>query len=121
MSENNYIDINVYNSLEQRVSAVETQASGLESAFAKIQQYVTIHEEDRRQNREQHDNMSDKFSDFSTRLALTEDRYAAILDTLKDMKRQITTLTEKPAKRWDSAVMAAVTGIVGAFIGWWIR
>lgn len=41
-----------------------------------------------------------------------------IKDDVTEIKTDVKSLTEKPAKRWDAVVGAIITGIVGFIIAW---
>lgn len=41
-----------------------------------------------------------------------------IKDDVTEIKTDVKSLTEKPAKRWDAVVGAIITGIVGFVIAW---
>lgn len=44
-----------------------------------------------------------------------------IKDDVTEIKTDVKSLTEKPAKRWDAVVGAIITGVVGFVIAWALR
>lgn len=59
-----------------------------------------------------------RISALELAMALSDDRYNRILNEIGSLKSEIQKLTEQPKKRWDTAVTAVITAIVGIAVGW---
>lgn len=59
----------------------------------------------------------ERLENLERQSALTDERYKRILEELEELKNTIKPLTEKPQKRWDTAVTSTITAIVGGIVG----
>lgn len=73
-------------------------------------------EEDSRRNQETHKEFFARFEKFGNEHARIDAQYANIMTTLCKLEAAIEELKSKPAKRWDSVIAAAITGVVGFLI-----
>ncbi len=78
---------------------IETRINRLEERFEKINQRVL---------------------DIEVSVALADDRYNRILTELEKVKESLEKLTEQPSQRWDKAVAATITAIIGGVVGMFI-
>lgn len=60
----------------------------------------------------------DKLDAFTTSMARMDERQGRMDNDVKEIKADVKTLTEKPAKRWDSIVEKVLAALVGAFVAW---
>lgn len=74
-------------------------------------------ESDSERNSSQHREFYSKFSKLETKMAVSDEKYNTLLQTVNEVKTIVTELKDKPAKRWDSVSMYIITTIVGAIIG----
>lgn len=77
--------------------------------------------QDSERNSTQHREFYDKFNDITTKQAIADERYNNILAVQNEIKSSVTDLKEKPAKRWDSITLGAITSIVGLILGYIIN
>jgi len=56
--------------------------------------------------------LKDKNSDMSVQQGKMDTKLDFISDMIKDLKKEITKLTEQPAKRWDTLINAGIAGII---------
>ncbi len=59
----------------------------------------------------------DRLRNIETESGRTDERYNSIMVELAEIQEQLKALSEKPAKRWDTAISTAISGIVGAIVG----
>lgn len=62
--------------------------------------------------------ISMRISALELATALSDDRYNRILNEISSLKSEIQKLTEQPKKRWDTAVAAVITAVIGIAVGW---
>lgn len=79
---------------------------------------------DAERNSTQHREFYNKFSDQSTQLAISEERYNNLISVVTDVKSSIQgvqtsvdELKQKPAKKWENIVSGALTTIIGLVLG----
>lgn len=82
-------------------------------------------EDDSKRNTGQHREFYEKFSKQEVESAISAERQSAILSSINDIKKdtsetrkEVSELKLKPAKKWDSVSMYALTTVVGAIIGY---
>lgn len=75
-------------------------------------------------NSTQHREFYNKFSQQSTQLAISEERYNNLISVVTDVKTSIQgvqtsvdELKQKPAKKWDNVTSCVITSIVGLVLG----
>ncbi len=84
---------------EQRLTDVEARARSNTRRIEEIEKKQTTLEK------------------LTTSVALLAEREERVENDVKDIKDNVTTLIEKPAKRWDSTVDKVVWAILAALIG----
>lgn len=87
----------------------------------KNEQRITSLEKDSERNQATHKEFFNKFEEININGARSDEKYMNILAVLSEVKAQVSQLLAKPSKRWDAAVMAAITAIVGIAIGYFIK
>ena len=89
-----------YNELNLDIHDVKSRVSNLETVLEKLSSSVEVIQS----------------------LTRSVDKLAINMDnTLKELKTQgnrLSTLENKPARRWESVVQAIITTAVGIFLGW---
>lgn len=70
---------------------------------------------------------SEKHKEFFARIraleqakAVQEEQYKTILAKLETVAEAVNILKERPAKRWDSAITAIISALVGGAIGYFV-
>lgn len=101
-----------------KFEALKERVDGIEQTVTKMQQYVSIHEDNLLDNKKTHEKFETRFSDQATWQAVTDVRYETLLNAMNKVEAQLAEMAAKPAKRWDSAVSAGLGVAVGAFITW---
>ena len=81
-------------------------------------------EEHKKRSHETHQQIFDRLNRLETGAAKLEEKYSSIIDKLTDLSGKITDLIarissmeQKPAKRWDGIVDKILTALVAALIG----
>lgn len=69
-------------------------------------------------NHESHKELFTKLNESQLKRTILETKMDEITSTLKEIKRDIAELKQKPNKRWDAFVAALITAIAGAFVGY---
>ena len=90
----------------------------------KMEQRIVMLEQDSDRNQATHREFYNRFEAISEKLARNDERYTQIIkDTgeikqdIKETKTAVQALNEKPARRWESLIAAAISAIVGVLIG----
>ncbi|MDO4565872.1 MAG: hypothetical protein Q4B42_00925 [Oscillospiraceae bacterium] len=60
-----------------------------------------------------HQKFYDKIEDIGKKMAVSENQYATLLSVMNEVKADVSTLKEKPNKRWESVVAAIISAAVG--------
>lgn len=87
---------------EHRLTAVEDKAKNNEQDIQELK---------KRQNN------LEKLTSTVEKLAIREEN---VENTVKEIKDDVKTLTNKPAKRWDGMVDKAISAVVGGIIGYFL-
>lgn len=58
---------------------------------------------------------------LTSSVAVLAEREERVENDVKEIKTDVKTLTEKPAKRWDGAVEKVIYGIIGAVVAWLLK
>lgn len=59
----------------------------------------------------------DRLEELEKSSAIVDERYTRILSEIEEIKAAIKPLTDKPHKRWDTAITAVITATVGGVVG----
>ena len=78
-------------------------------------------EEDSKRNSKQHQDFYAAFRDLGERGARTDERYNNILATLGKLETSVEEIKGKPARRWDTVIVAVITAVVGFAVAWVLR
>ena len=70
-------------------------------------------EEESARNLDAHKEFHQKFDKINIAQAKIDAQYTNILSTLAEMKAAVEEIRSKPAKKWDTATTAIITGVVG--------
>ncbi|KXL53367.1 hypothetical protein CLNEO_13380 [Anaerotignum neopropionicum] len=60
----------------------------------------------------------DDLEQLTNAVSVMQNEQEHIKEDLGEIKGDVKTLIEKPAKRWDSIVMTSITVVVGALVGY---
>jgi len=60
----------------------------------------------------------DKLEDHRTQLAVTDERYKQILNTLNELKSTVDELADNPTKRWNTLVTTGITAMCSGLVGY---
>ena len=78
---------------------------------------------DAERNSEQHREFYDKFNNHATAIAISEERYANLLNAISRLENSIVSIgnsleeiKQKPSKRWDSVITTALGCVVTAVV-----
>ena len=82
--------------ISEQVSGIERRLDNLEKLTQSVQQ------------------MAVSLERLTTQQSATEDKITKMSKDVDEMK-------EKPAKRWDAVVAALIAGVIGAFVGHFIK
>lgn len=74
-------------------------------------------EKDIQRNQQTHKEFFDRFERMNERVVGYEKDMSYLKSTVADISRDVKEIKEKPAKRWDSAVMYLITSVIGAVVG----
>lgn len=55
----------------------------------------------------------DNLEELTTTVRVLATREENVENTVKEIKDDVKTLTDKPAKRWETVIAAVITGVVG--------
>jgi len=64
------------------------------------------------QNSSTHREIFDRLRAIETAAAVTGERYNAIIEKLDNLTKKVTELEQKPAKRWEAVIGAAIGAVV---------
>lgn len=67
---------------------------------------------------DEQDKRIDDLSDLTASVRVLADRESRVESDVKEIKTDVKALTSVPGKKWDTAVMAVITAIVSAIIGY---
>lgn len=79
---------------------------------------ITALENAEKENHESHKIIYDRMESIELRSAVINDRYERILEEIRDINNKLETIAEQPQKRWDTAVTAVITAVIGIAVGW---
>ena len=85
--------------------------------LAKARMLGKLVEGHRGKSSKDHHEMYDRIRQLEIANAKTDTQYGQIMETLGTLKAEISTLKEKPARRWESVVASVITGVVGIVLG----
>lgn len=89
--------------LNETVVRISEQVSGIERRLDNLEKLT-----------ESVNKMALSLERLTTQQSATEEKITKVSDDVEEMKA-------KPAKRWDAVVASLIAGIVGAFIGFFIK
>ena len=78
-------------------------------------------EDDSKRNSDQHREFYAAMKQIEKQNAVTEERYNTILTTMSETKAAVEDIKTRPAKRRDTIITAAITGVVSFVIGFLLR
>lgn len=78
-------------------------------------------EEHREKSSKDHHEMYDRIRQLEIANAKTDTQYGQIMETLGTLKAEISTLKEKPARRWENIITAIITNVVSFALGMFLR
>lgn len=81
--------------------------------MTRVEERVTELEE---KNSITHREFYGRFEKITAAMAVTEDRYSALLNGINEIKSELAAMKDKPAKRWEAIVAAIITAIVGIVV-----
>lgn len=87
----------------------------------KLEGRVKALEEDSRRNQETHKEFFGRFERVGENYARIDAQYANIMSTLSRLDSAVEELKAKPARRWESVIAAAITGVVAFVLGLVLR
>ena len=85
--------------------------------LAKARMLEKLVEEHREKSSKDHHEMYDRIRQLEIANAKTDTQYGQIMETLGTLKAEISTLKEKPARRWEIVITAIITGVVSIALG----
>ena len=74
-------------------------------------------EEDSRRNQQTHKEFFARFESQGKDYTRVDAQYSSIMSTLSKLERTVEELKDKPAKRWDTVIVAIITAVVGVVVG----
>lgn len=86
-----------------------------------MQQRIEALEKDMEKNSIQHGEFYKRFGQLENFEARTDEKYNNIMREIEKMSETLEELKSAPAKNWNAVVSAAISGIVGAVIGFVMR
>lgn len=86
-----------------------------------MEQRVAALEKDMEKNSQQHGEFYKRFGQLESFQARTDEKYNNIMREIEKMSETLEELKSAPAKNWNTVVSSAVSGIVGAVIGFLMR
>lgn len=87
----------------------------MEQRIARLEQEFSIEKEHSSKARQA---IYDRLESHKTQLAVTDERYKQILNTLNDLKSTVDELADNPRKRWNTVVTASITAMCGGIVGY---
>ena len=82
----------------------------------KMESRIECLEKEAMRNQDTHKEFFNRIEGQEKHMAITEERYNQIRTDTTEIKEQIRTLSEKPAKRWESLVGAVIGALVAGII-----
>lgn len=82
-----------------------------------LEQRVSALEKDMEKNSKQHGEFYKRFGQLESFQARTDEKYSNIMREIEKMQETLEELKGAPARNWNAVVSAAISGIVGAVIG----
>ena len=89
--------------------------------LAKARMLEKLVEEHREKSSKDHHEMYDRIRQLEIANAKTDTQYGQIMETLGTLKAEISTLKEKPARRWESIITAIINNVVSFALGMFLR
>lgn len=65
-----------------------------------------------------HEKIYDRLGELERGMATVTTQYANIADRLATISADLNVIKEKPGKRWETAIAAIITGVVGFLLAW---
>lgn len=87
--------------MEQRIARLEQDFAAEKEHSSKARQVIY-----------------DKLENHKTQLAVTDERYKQILNTLNELKSTVDELADNPKKRWNTLVQTGITAICSGLVGY---
>ena len=87
----------------------------MEQRIARLEQEFAIEKDHSSKARQA---IYDKLENHRTQLAVTDERYKQILNTLNELKSTVDELADNPKKRWNTLVNPAITAMCGGIVGY---
>lgn len=86
-----------------------------------MEQRIAALEKDMEKNSVQHGEFYKRFGNLESFQARTDEKYTNIMREIEKMSETLEELKSAPARNWNAVVSAAISGIVGAVIGFLMR
>ncbi len=86
-----------------------------------MEQRIAALEKDMEKNSQQHGEFYKRFGQLESFQARTDEKYNNIMREIEKMSETLEELKSAPAKNWNTVVSSAISGIVGAVVGFLMR
>lgn len=83
----------------------------------KFEDRITALEKDSERNQTTHKEFFARFENMGKDQTRTAEQYSNIMTTMAEIKADVATLKDKPARRWETVVNSALQWIVVAILG----
>lgn len=87
----------------------------MEQRIARLEQEFAIEKEHSSKARQA---IYDKLENHKTQLAVTDERYRQILNTLNELKSTVNELADNPAKHWNTLITTGITAMCSGLVGY---
>lgn len=87
----------------------------MEQRIARLEQEFAIEKEHSSKARQA---IYDKLENHKTQLAVTDERYKQILNTLNELKSTVDELADNPAKHWDTLITTGIAAMCSGIVGY---
>lgn len=87
----------------------------IEQRIARLEQEFATEKEHSSKARQA---IYDKLENHKTQLAVTDERYRQILNTLNELKSTVDELADNPAKHWNTLITTGITAMCSGLVGY---
>lgn len=82
-----------------------------------MEQRIIMLEKDSERNQETHKGYYSSFERLAIENAVAVHKFTSIMSAIDELKNKVDSLVSKPAKRWESIVLSALSALIGGVIG----
>ena len=88
-------------------------AGGLYPTAARVEALEQRFQAEKAERSRAHEKMYDRLGELERGMTAVTTQYSQIITQLANLAADLNTLKERPSRRWDTAVAALITGVVG--------